>query len=274
MTQQETYEANLNDWVVIYRGYGEKRRVISLPMWNDEDEHYQLIAKEHSFIADAVIANPNVEVEFLMPNMTDDFKRDYSFFDTYDYENTYRLAPTEDKQDFNGGFISASHEAYDLLIELDYIASDGVAEMYSLYIVHEQSFMGSDNSKGYKQFYINNHKLSWDKPTEQGEEDDKVSSRTESLVVVSEDSSSSINDSNTDSSNNLGTISITDEQGKTYKFEKPEFECELLKIQGGFIYGVCDLVANQWFPQSWLLNGGAIYGDYPSNFNLTPIQEE
>ena len=31
-------------------------------------------------------------------------------------------------------------------------------------------------------------------------------------------------------------------------------------------------MGGQWFPQSWLLNGGAIFGDNANLFNLTPIK--
>ena len=79
--------------------------------------------------------------------------------------------------EFNGGYIEASQEAYDLLIAY------GVKERWfkfgytgrsrdmnkTFLLVYDNEFAGDEseisNSLSFKQFYINNGNLSWDRPT-------------------------------------------------------------------------------------------------------------
>jgi len=76
--------------------------------------------------------------------------------------------PVETKQNFNGGYIKASQEAYDLLIEGGYERESHTNELQKYicidnnritYVVKE--FL---NSFPHKQFYINNGVLSWEEP--------------------------------------------------------------------------------------------------------------
>lgn len=73
------------------------------------------------------------------------------------------------------------------------------------------------------------------------------------------------------------TISITDEQGKEYKFEKPDFECDLLKAVGNTIYGIVYDKQGRDYAQQWDKRDGESFefsriGD--SMHNLTPIKKQ
>ena len=76
------------------------------------------------------------------------------------------------------------------------------------------------------------------------------------------------------------TLSITSDEGTTYEFEQPDFECELKFIADGeWIYGHIDddgLGINHRFMCSWGVNSGtAICVDGLYNFscyNLSPIK--
>ena len=66
---------------------------------------------------------------------------------------------------FNGGYIKASQEAYDLLIELGYTAMHDKTHPYNSYKKWKYFFINRGNNnldacnvelKDYKQFYINN----------------------------------------------------------------------------------------------------------------------
>ena len=56
---------------------------------------------------------------------------------------------------------------------------------------------------------------------------------------------------------------------KTYRFEKPEFECGLLAIVGGFIMGWFKLKDTECLAQQWDLYGNCFEGH---DYNLTPIK--
>jgi len=60
------------------------------PIFRMKAKNYKLILKEHSIIADAVIANPDVEVEY-KPLRGYWFDLKITFFETYSEELTYRL---------------------------------------------------------------------------------------------------------------------------------------------------------------------------------------
>ena len=87
------------------------------------------------------------------------------------------------KQDFNGGWIVASQEAYDLLIEAGYKPPvyNNICFKTAGYHVRDNKFFIADirdyhlckESIEPKQFYINNGALSWDEP--KGEEMETIS---------------------------------------------------------------------------------------------------
>ena len=81
-------------------------------------------------------------------------------------------------------------------------------------------------------------------------------------------------------------ISIADEDGKAYEFEKPEFECELLKIINSKIIGYI-VWKDNLYPCSWFTLSGVCemtivdkssnydtFSDYNKDYNLTPIQKK
>lgn len=68
------------------------------------------------------------------------------------------------------------------------------------------------------------------------------------------------------------TISITDEDGKVYEFEKPEFKCELLKVVHGLIIGYVVIGGLSVRSHTWLRTGECFFGtEQYKNFYLTPI---
>lgn len=73
-----------------------------------------------------------------------------------------------EKQNFNGGYIEASQKAYDLLVELGYIAKSIPPVNASWLFVRKDNIYNYTNNQNsietLKQFYINNGALSWDKP--------------------------------------------------------------------------------------------------------------
>lgn len=80
----------------------------------------------------------------------------------------------------------------------------------------------------------------------------------------------------------VSTISITDEQGKEYKFVKPEFECELLKEVRdyfiGYFFNADSEVAEAvcWRKDGKAFTTFGIVGSMDkriSDYNLTPIKE-
>jgi len=70
------------------------------------------------------------------------------------------------------------------------------------------------------------------------------------------------------------TLTITDEDGKVYEFEKPEFECELLGIERDLIIGWVKDSQGYLFAYSWCKTNGLDNISTSSNdFNLTPIKQ-
>lgn len=100
---------------------------INMPDFDGLDvQGYKLIHKKDSHIADAVIENPDVEVEWRVEGRYWDYPfvsmEDAEFFETYstDINVDYRLK--EPKQDFNGGY--ADEEAFKAVDEfLDNVCS-------------------------------------------------------------------------------------------------------------------------------------------------------
>jgi len=202
-----------------------------------------------------------------------------------DYCETMREGIRMDN--FNGGYIKASQEAYDLLVEAGYkntgklwnwigILNDEIIHFNSESAIKEQFI---------KQFYINNGALSWDKP-KQSFTDELIDSFAvnsmedlDRLPIVEGEEDGMDSDSNDFNSvlcNNkdMDTISIVDDDGKVYEFEKPEFECEIFKIVDSFALGVVyDKRANKPLVQSWdIETGNGTNYLINSCSNLTPIK--
>ena len=77
-------------------------------------------------------------------------------------------------------------------------------------------------------------------------------------------------------SDGVETISIIDEDGKVYEFEKPEFDGEIVKVVGIFIIGYTNEIFGA-YPHSWnKLTGECTDGDSEEyrKYDLTPIQKK
>ena len=80
----------------------------------------------------------------------------------------------------------------------------------------------------------------------------------------------------------METISVVDENGKVYEFEKPDFECELLKVlfdhnNKAYIIGYSLDVRKELgypYPKTWTIDGKCYDDDdtLDGDFNLTPIK--
>lgn len=212
---KKLYESEPENWVV-YLTIQEQyvKATGSKPDW-DNGWIYNIICKEHEPIADAVIANPDVKLEWSIDAEKAGFLDMRDFFNMYDSEMAYRLKPQ--KQDFSGGYIEASQEAYDLLVESGYnpLTYFKVDEWDWIFIESNSDINSCKKDgihiNGLKQFYINNGALSWEKPSDEKTTNDKSS------TITSSDDSSTIEELKE-------TISISDEDGKVYEFEKPEFK--------------------------------------------------
>lgn len=68
------------------------------------------------------------------------------------------------------------------------------------------------------------------------------------------------------------TISVTDENGKVYEFEKPEFECELYAIKQNRIVGFA--TSNMGYGLEWRLDGSIIGRGNSDYLRLTRIKKE
>jgi len=221
---KEIYDANPDDWIVYAYNtnrthlYWFKDNVGNKQIWFDYII-YKLIAKKDELIADAVIANPDVEVEFWSYSRDSNWKtiQKNSFFEIYDSamhykvvctkvnlcdtcclsfatckpdsikfgngignDNVYRCSSYRLKEtkpvNFNGGYIKASQEAYDLLIanniSVEDVYEDDGVEWY-FWIKKGHAHYVEEGSPTYlkfiqtdKQFYINNRELSWNEPEE------------------------------------------------------------------------------------------------------------
>jgi len=360
--QKEIYEANPSDWVVyFYIKVKNKWAKLSSNMQPYMKDTHKLIAKKHEHIADAVIANPDVEVEWLNGLNLDKEKvfqclecgsndiacemgsnkgycedcdsSEYAevdkfycsctnFFISYVDHQTYRLKETKPKSigdiaveyveqrdkatiskmetkpvNFNGGYIVASQEAYDLLIKLKYTMFDSfeLTDMFLLVSNNTVYNYRFDARKGYKQFYINNEELSWNEPIEDCDPRldylfdkstlvNSIATAFNELPIVEEGeedgkryNSNDMLDDNSSSVYMEGTLSITDDNGKVYEFEKPEFECELLKVVGLWIVGYSKMDEGNLtlMARCWDKNTGImIDSDTIRYFDLTPIKKQ
>jgi len=344
---KEIYEANPSDWVI----YALTGANTWIKVSDTDHDDIQLIAKQHEHIADAVIANPEVEVE-QWSEIKDiawatcpDFFRDYDdrYFD-------YRLKETK-PVNFNNGYIKASQEAYDLLVE-QYTSMLGYDKNFGyMYIENNEITMCTldyikvcnEQEIKYKQLCINNGELSWDESTiskmetvhinsmedlnelpivgeeEMNASDDykkgwKDRDKQSDLEVTpdnvdgfnsdgsynhvedergwddfevnpafqksfkSEGETDAITDSRTDMCNNGDSdgdkvdMEITDDDGKVYSFEKPKFECELLKVTDKYLYGLIFPKDSEEQIQRWDLETGRSYFTSMLQDELIPIK--
>lgn len=201
---------------------------------------------------------------------------------------------------FNGGFIIASKEAYDLLIELDYLDYTGNDWQNDNYFeISEDMIYCGDVTNSIKQFYINNKALSWDEPIQLsatndlddlpiGEEnmqvigncilcykyDEKCITAKEGLVCGNCISNGDLDKHR--ESLKIERLSITDKDGKVYEFEKPEFKCELLKVVKDKILGY--IITNKPMsflaPCYWYKSGFLGNADLLKEYSLIPIKPE
>ena len=155
---------------------------------------FSLIHKKDEAIANAVIANSNVEVEIFKykGKTTSGWNLHLlDFFKNYQPTATYRLKslkqnftealeiikrngidtgsptdPLSELNNFNGGYIKASQEAYDLLVEAGCKDNTGNFSGKYKYLDILNNIIYETNLTMYpsKQFYINNGALSWDEP--------------------------------------------------------------------------------------------------------------
>ena len=270
---KELFESEPDKWIVYWKVCSHHDWLKNeSPEWNST-QFYKLILKEHEHIADAVIANPDVRVEFDFED--DDWQIFTEFFEYYQPHHKYRLAKPQCDGKFNGGYIKASQEAHELLLLLNYeedfdLASETKDKFF---------FVNGDTVRldglpiftMFKQFYINNGALSWDEPIQINSIED-----LNELSIVGEEEMQIEFDMNM--KNNEKTkeiISITDDNGKEYKFVKPEFECELLKVLH-FKLNNPDILAivNSDVVVTFFDNGECYYMDETnaSDYNLTPIK--
>lgn len=278
---------------------------IEIVDWSSNAIH-RLIHKNHESIADYVITNPKtiVEVKLLTdknfhPNFTTD-----DFFLTYNPEIfDYRLKPEIEKlnEDFNGGYIEASQEAYDLLVKLDLQPLIGVnTEVYLIWYTDiddkkidkpyftSETFNTINTKTDAKQFYINNSKLSWEKPLIQyqppfadisipkteieefyGATEEDVKIVKDVLKMDNKDFESHCNDIFGKESKPI--LSITAPNETIYKFEKPEFKYSGLFITEGVIIGA--LIDDNVYAMKWSLGGKSIGTNGDILYNLVPIKK-
>ena len=218
-TMKELYESEPDKWVVYYTRENLNNEWDKTPRDFDFEKFntYKLIAKKDEIVADAVIANPDVEVEFDFED--NDWQIFTEFFDYYQPHHKYRLVrPTS----------ANNAQVEELTYEEAKKPIHGIGEE---------------------------------------DENDRTCSNLDN------------NKHTNDSGNNISmgeTISIKDDNGKEYLFEKPEFECELLKVtKDGFILGyIRDDIGLAPIPMSWSDVTGFCYSDCESEigYNLTPIK--
>ena len=193
-------------------------------------------------------------------------------------------------KDFNGGYIKASQEAYDLLKAMKY-------EMFDDFLLTDKFIVISENTTyhyktdmvpNFKQFYINNGALSWDEPYKKGKipqsminDLEQMNSMEDELSIIGEEDEKETNYNNDSDVSNGDTnrnsdrenvISIKDDNGVEYIFEKPEFEvlsiiyCNI----SGMIFGIIKrsrdsvLTVTQWTPKGSCSTN--------TDYDLTPIK--
>jgi len=183
---------------------------------------YKLILKEHEHISDAVIANPDVEVEFMDSEALKYFISvdKGAFFNGYQPCFDYRLAKAKCDGRWNGYYIEASKEAYDKLVELGYEDDYN----YEYYVNDDRQFIGIIDNEicGYKRnpslkpFYLVDGKFAETK----GEKDETDTISTNTNI-----------NTNNDANVNVTTISIKDKQGKEYSLQ--DFEKDIHNLYDG-----------------------------------------
>lgn len=201
-------------------------------------------------------------------------------------------------KDFNGGFIVASKEAYDLLVESGYIANAAFRDDSVSYYVDNNSFdRYLFEPKNKKQFYINNGAFSWtEEITGLTTITSLMSKQTNSiedlneLPIVGEEDGKMDADSNDnildlDTADDFSTcdiqqqtISITDDIGKEYIYNPNSNRLtSLLGVveddDGVQIVGYV-IDAGQVQPIVWDAESGNAYINFfkVDKYNLTPIR--
>lgn len=349
---KELYESEPDDWVVFvqWEKTGDKwfnhiMSGVDVDFVFTKAKNVQIIATRHKEVADAVIANPNVEVEFISESSIFflPLTRTSQFFNNYCPKWKYRLAPTETDHiadsgkkvcsgEWNGGYIEASQEAYDKLVELEYeglllepILMEDICDL--LIMDNKISIVDNDythldiNNMPFIPFYLVAGEFTETKPTSanntQVEEScfcghpkgstfcekeghtrfdtaeewlkdsnkelesfRKSTENTDEHIVVSEEDVDDI-----DVANIPETISITDNQGKEYKYEKHEYEIHFnstFKTDLGttFIIGYVVLNKNDIdapYPFIWSSQDGKCWDtddQEVERYNLTPIHQD
>lgn len=234
---------------------------------NTPASSFVAIANKDKLIASAVAENNSVEVgvkdgdgKFLT----------VPFFSTYHEANTYQLKQPQPvvKENFNGGYIEASKEAYDLLEKAGYILREGVVidENHDRYMVsstgdilpihHKNVYVTVNN----KQFYINNGQLSWVEPKEGFDAKNLVDDLVGDVIATQAE-----------------TISISDGD-KVYEFEKPDFNCKLLFYSDNEIHGVFRNEGSYYSCEWSAITGIALHSTETvielSDYNLTPLKKQ
>ncbi len=180
---------------------------------------------------------------------------------------------------WNGYYIEASQEVYDKLVKLGYKKTGTFAKLKRfvknyIYINNTSTLSGctkewATDRLSLKPFYLVDGEFTEDKP--KGEED-KIINETKKT-----------NDRRRMEEGKENTISITSDDGVIYKFKKPNFDCELLKIvthKNPWDTQIVGYVLINSFPEPvcWYFNGEC-YGtlDKLSNnkvkdYHLIPIE--
>jgi hypothetical protein len=210
------YKKNPDKWVPYFKPQiGQIYKCYDVDNVMLFDNQFIYIAKKDKKVADAVIANPDVEIEFKSQSSIYFIPLTHTaqFFENYNPNWKYQLAkPQCDGKEtmmcmecgkevvgnslcedckikhkdnypelggcngfFNGGYIKASQEAYDLLVEngitVETVYEEDGVDWYFLIHNNHARYMeeGSVTYNKYKannkQFYINNGALSWTEPT-------------------------------------------------------------------------------------------------------------
>ena len=169
---KKLYESEPDKWVVYDKIVYQDKRIEYKKVYEFSGSIQNSmipIHKNHETIADAVIANPNVEIQYRW-HEENWMGAKGSFFEYCDIHCSYQLKPQ--KQNFNGGYIKASQEARNLL------EADSKAMKFNYQTIPDSDvhFLVSEDGLGFmkvnkdqlyddqKQFYINNGALSWDEP--------------------------------------------------------------------------------------------------------------
>ena len=180
--KKKIYDLNPEKWIV-YCKWEHKSKLtykqirepgISPFIGMGDPSHIYLIDKDDEYIADAVIANPDVEVEFKSQSSVYfiPLTKTTQFFENYSPNWKYRLAKPQCDSKFNGGYIKASQEAYNLLVKSGYPDASIIDLPFdkNYLLVTFDGFIISQNiGITLKQFYINSGKLSWEESKYQSE---------------------------------------------------------------------------------------------------------